>query len=98
MDYVAINPDSKTGRHDTRELGFAAVARHRRHGCMREPVQAVLDDLKQQGVRRVWACCIRENEASAAFFRSLGFEFQREGAYHPANDHAYASLKFRIAP
>lgn len=96
VGYIAVNPDSGENREDTRELGFAALKKHRRSGYMKEAVQAVLDDLKKQGVRYVWACCFKENAASETFIRSLGFAFQQEGTYEAKNDRTYESLEFRM--
>ncbi|MGI6192799.1 MAG: GNAT family N-acetyltransferase [Christensenellales bacterium] len=96
IGYIALNPDSEEEREDTRELGFAISARHRRNGYMREAVQTVLEDLKKQGIRFVWACCFKVNAASEAFITNLGFAFQQEGSYDAENDRSYESLEFRM--
>ena len=96
IGYIAVNPDSEDGRDDTRELAFALVKRHRGKGYMKEAVTAVLDELRDNGVRYVWACCIRGNDASEKLIRSLGFVLQQEGTFDSKNDRTYERLEFRI--
>lgn len=94
LGYIAVNSEEQ--RADTRELGFAIRPEFRRQGYIREAVNAVMDHLRGEGIRYVWACCFKENTASENLIRSMGFEFQQEGTYDAVNDRAYESLEFRI--
>lgn len=96
LGYVAVNPDSEEDREDTRELGFAMRAEARRRGFMKEALQAVLAELKREGIAYVWACCFKGNDASEKLIRSLGFDFIQEGTYEVENDREYGSLEFRL--
>ena len=96
IGYVAVNPDSEESRENTRELGFALRGDYRGRGYMKEALTAVLEELKEQNVRYVWACCFQENSASEKLIRAMGFEFQQEGTYDAPNDREYKSLEFRI--
>jgi ribosomal-protein-alanine N-acetyltransferase len=96
VGYISVNPDSEEGREDTREFGFAISAEYRRKGYMREAVNAILEQLRDEGIIYVWACCFKGNSSSEALIRSLGFEFQQEGTFHSQNDRTYESLEFRL--
>lgn len=96
IGYLVIEPDSEEGREDTRELGFALIARYRGQGYMKEAVNAVLRELERDNVVYVWACCFQENAASERLIRGMGFEFQQEGIFNSRNDREYESLEFRI--
>lgn len=97
IGYIVINPDSEENKEDTRELGFALISRYRGQGYMKEAVNAVLKDLTGNNITYVWACCFRENVASAKLIRSLGFELRREGVFNSPNDRKYETLEFIIA-
>lgn len=95
LGYLVVNPDSEEDRDDTRELGFALIAKYRGYGYMTEAVKAILEELAARNIVYVWACCFKENVASEKLIRNLGFEFQQEGTYD-APDKTYESLEFRM--
>ena len=95
IGYIAIQPDSEENRPDTREVGFGLLPEWQHHGYMAEAVAAVLDVLQQQGIRYVWACCLRENTASERLIRRCGFQLMKEGVFFsPGEKKEYASLEF----
>ena len=94
IGYIAVNRDSEDGRDDTRELGFALTAEYRGRGYMLEAVNAVVSELKKEGVRHVWACCFEENACSERLIRRAGFTFRQKGSYDAPNDRTYTSLEF----
>lgn len=96
IGYVAVSPDSEEDREDTRELGFATCIDCRGKGYMKEALTAVLQELKEDGIAYVWACCFKGNDASEMLIKALNFELQQEGKYTPANDKEYVSLEYRI--
>lgn len=97
IGYIAVRPDAEEHRADTRELGFTLLCEHRHHGYMQETVLAVLRELKQAGVRYVWACCFQENAPSKALIERCGFTFIQEGTYTVHSEgKTYASLEYRI--
>ncbi len=96
LGYVAINPDSEEEREDTKELGFALRKKVRGQGYMNEALRAVLNELKQEGITYVWACCFKGNASSEKLIRNLGFQLMQEGTYEVENDRTYESLEFRI--
>ena len=97
IGYIVINADSEEGRDDTRELGFALHPNSQRCGYMTETVKAVLDELRNNGIRFVWACCFKENHASEALIRRCGFIYQQDGEYTAKAEHkTYASREYRI--
>lgn len=96
IGYIVVNPDSEEGREDTRELGFALIARYRGKGYMKEAVNAVLKELAGNNITYVWACCFKENVNSERLIRSMGFEFRQEGIFDSPNDRKYESLEFRM--
>jgi len=96
IGYIAVNPDSEENRKDTRELGFAMLKEHRRHGYMAEVVSTVLDELRNEGITYVWACCFEGNEASKKLIEKIGFEFQQEGCFEAKNDRKYKSYEFKL--
>lgn len=97
IGYIAVNPDSEEGRADARELGFALISKYRGQGYMKEAVNIVLNELAEEGIAYVWACCFKENAASERLIRSMGFEFQGEGTFYSQNDREYESLEFRMS-
>lgn len=63
---------------------------------MREAINAILAQLREEGIIYVWACCFKENTSSETLIRSLGFEFQQEGTFDAENDRTYELLEFRM--
>ena len=95
VGYIAINPDSEQNRSDTRELGFALHPDYQRHGYMTEAILAVLDALREAGIRYVWACCFTDNIASKAVIERCGFPFIRKGGYTVESQRkTYSSLEY----
>ena len=57
----------------TVEIGYGVVPAYQGHGYATEAVGAVLDwALRQPGVARVVACCLRDNRASRRVLEKLG--------------------------
>ena len=79
VGYIAINPDSDENRQDTRELGFAIISKYRGNGYIKETINAVLEQLKKDSIKYVWACCFKGNIASECLIRKMGFKFQQFG-------------------
>jgi len=96
VGYIAINPDSEEDREDTRELGYAIIEKYRRNGYMFEAIQLVLDKLKSEKIKYVWACTFDGNIASYNLIKKLGFKLMGTGTYEVENDKEYTSYEFRI--
>ena len=97
IGYIVIKPDSEEKREDTRELGFALKPEYQCRGYMTETVRAVVNQLKSEGVRFVWACCFVDNLPSRKLIERCGFEFQNNGAFFAEGElRTYQSLEYRI--
>lgn len=94
---ISVNPDSEEGREDTRELGFVLHPDYQHRGYMTQTVLAILEQLKERGIRYVWACCFVDNAPSKALIERCGFAFQQRGTYTvKATGQVHESLEYRI--
>lgn len=94
---ISVNPDSEEGREDTRELGFVLHPDYQHRGYMTQTVMAVLEQLKERGIRYVWACCFADNAPSKVLIERCGFEFQQPGTYTvKATGLVHESLEYRM--
>ncbi|HBU6428562.1 TPA: GNAT family N-acetyltransferase [Klebsiella oxytoca] len=59
---------------EARLAAFAMRPAYRGKGVGRRLMGALLDALREQGVRRMWLEVIRDNHAAVALYHSLGFE------------------------
>lgn len=59
---------------EARLAAFAMRSAYRGKGVGRRLMGALLDALREQGVRRMWLEVIRDNHAAVALYHSLGFE------------------------
>ena len=59
---------------EARPAAFAMRPAYRGKGVGRRLMGALLDALREQGVRRMWLEVIRDNHAAVALYHSLGFE------------------------
>lgn len=97
IGYIAIKPDSEDSREDSRELGFALNPQYQHQAYMTETVNAVIEYLRVDGIRFVWACCFKDNLVSKNLIERCGFEFQNSGEYFVETEqHTYQSLEFRM--
>lgn len=97
IGHVSVNDDSEEGRTDTRELGFVLNRDYQRQGLMTEAVMQMLERLKQQGIRYVWACCFQDNLSSRKLIEKCGFSFMQEGSYKAERLHkTLATYEYRL--
>jgi len=95
IGYVAINPDSEEDREDTKELGFGLIEKYRHKGFMYEALSSILDYLKQEKIKYVWACCLKGNDDSRRLVEKLNFKLKNIGTYEVENDREYTSYEYR---
>lgn len=97
IGYITIDPDSDEDREDTKELGFALLPEYRGNGYMKEAVLAAIDQLKQDNIRYVWACCFEGNQNSENLIKSCGFTLINNGTFYVSSeDCEYNSMEYRI--
>lgn len=63
---------------NAREIGFALNKEYQGQGIMTEVLNAVLTQLKSEGMTCIHACCIKENETAAHLLEKCGFQMERE--------------------
>ncbi|KAK3388053.1 including n-acetylases of ribosomal protein [Podospora didyma] len=72
---VQLMRGEEPNRYPAPDLGYAILPSHMRRGYTKEAAQALMDFTeKNWGVDEVLGLCDPKNEASAAVFRSLGFQ------------------------
>lgn len=99
IGYIAICPDPEENRDDTRELGFVLLPEFRHNGYMRECVLAVLDLLRSQGIKYVWACCAEGNRDSERLINGCGFELSGSGTVcrcYENKKYEWKTLEYRM--